>query len=291
MLVTGGGGFVGRNLAERLAPRHRILAPRRAELDLCDGPAVRAWLVKNPVDVVVHSATTAAHRNAVAPKGEVVAKNLRMFFNLAACDGHWNRFVVIGSGAEYDVDAMPPRVSESAFGRRVPTEESALSKFAISRYAEGRDRFVVLRPFGVFGKYEDWEIRFLSNALCKCLFGKPITLRRNRRFDYVWVDDLARVVEHFLETGSADGRAFNVTDTPVELRAAAELVRRVSGADVEIRVAEEGDGPEYTGDNARLKMEIPGLSFTPLEEAVTTLWKWYADNRSGIRPDALDRDK
>ncbi len=55
-----------------------------------------------------------------------------------------------------------------------------------------------LRLFGVFGPHEDYAIRFISNAICKALFGLPITLRQNRTFSYLFIDDLGPIVERFL---------------------------------------------------------------------------------------------
>lgn len=295
VLVTGGSGFIGRNLQELLAPKHEVLAPRRAELDLLDGDAVRGWLKKNSVDAVVHSATTPGHRNAGKVE-DLAIRNLRMFFHLAECGDSFERLIVLGSGAEYDMRFYEPKMPEAFAGTHVPADDTGFSKLLISRYveakrAEGR-KWVHLRPFGVYGKWEDWEIRFLSNALCKAIHGLPITLRQNRKFDYVWVDDLCTVVDWFL-THDAKHAAYNVTpDASVELLALARMAREAAGnPELPIRVAEEGLGREYSGDNARLRAEIPTLSFTPVRSAVETLHAFYRENKSAIRRDALLVDK
>ncbi len=58
VLVTGGGGFLGRALLTRLARSKpaAILAPRAAELDLRERNAVRAYLAHEKPDLVVHAA-------------------------------------------------------------------------------------------------------------------------------------------------------------------------------------------------------------------------------------------
>lgn len=290
ILLTGGSGFIGRNLWERLNERHDVLAPGHAVLDLVSDDQVRAWFAANRVDAVVHSATLPGHRNA-PPATDLALKNLRMFFHLAVHAPAECRFVVLGSGAEYDVTRMGSRAVEDEAGRLVPSDETGFSKLVCSLFAQTSERFVHLRPFGVFGPHEDWEIRFLSNAICKALFDLPITLRQNRRFDYVYVDDLAVVVEHFLENGGRH-RTYNVTpDETPELLGLARLVREVSGKNVPIVVAREGLGPEYSGSNARLREEIPGLRLTPLREAIERLHAWYAERRDAIRRDALLTDK
>ncbi len=58
ILVTGGGGFLGRSLVETLR-RHGaadVLAPRSAELDLRERDAVRSALAREKPDVVIHAA-------------------------------------------------------------------------------------------------------------------------------------------------------------------------------------------------------------------------------------------
>ncbi|HVO30921.1 MAG TPA: NAD(P)-dependent oxidoreductase [bacterium] len=290
ILVTGGTGFIGRNLVELLGSRHHVVAPPRRELDLNDDASVAAFFRNHSFDAVIHSATTPAHRNA-KPSDDVAFRNLRMFFHLMREEGHWGRMLVLGSGAEYDARHYAPKMDEDRFGLHVPADPSGFSKYVVSRFAESHPRVTVLRLFGVFGKYEDWEIRFISNAIAKALFDRPITLRKNRRFDYLWIEDLAPVLEHFLAHEPVR-RAYNVTpDEPIALLDAAKLVREVTGKSVEIRVAEEGMGDEYSGSNARLRAEIPALSFTPPRAAIEKLAAWYSANRERIRPDALEVDK
>jgi GDP-L-fucose synthase len=58
VLVTGGGGFLGRALVETLGRRGAtgILSPRAAELDLRERDAVRAYLAAQKPDLVIHAA-------------------------------------------------------------------------------------------------------------------------------------------------------------------------------------------------------------------------------------------
>jgi UDP-glucose 4-epimerase len=290
VLVTGARGFIGRNLVEQLGPPYVVLAPTHAELDLLDEGAVSAFLRCQAPDAVVHCATKPGHRNAPDPTGLVYA-NTRMFFNLARCEGLFGRLVVLTSGAVYDQRHYLPKMSESYFDAYVPVDETGYSKSVMARHAALMDRTVELRPFGVFGKHEDWEIRFISNAVCKTLFDLPITLRQDRLFDYVFVDDLVRVIRHFL-THDAKEKAYNVTpDRAVALSDIARMVLEVSGKDLPVLIAQAGMGPEYSGDNSRLKAEIPSFPFTALREAVRSLYGWYSENRGLIRRDLLLVDK
>ena len=283
VLVTGAGGFVGRHLAQQLGAGHQVLAPTHAELDLLQGEAVRDYLERERPDAVVHGAVRPGHRGAPAAQaGEVLHANVRMFFNLARCEGLFGRLVLLGSGAVYGAEHYRPRMPESYFGAFVPADEFGLSKYVCAAYAEARPDVVELRLFGVFGRGEDYAIRFISNAVCKALCELPLTIKQNRRFDFLWVEDVAPVVEHFLlHTGAFP--AYNVcADRTYELRELADLVLTAAGKELPVVVANPSLGVEYSGDNARLRGEVPGLALTPVEEAVRRLYRWYEANRHVI---------
>lgn len=285
LLVTGGSGFIGKNLIEHLSKKHSLLAPRHGELELLDENAVRSFFKKNVVDVVIHSAVKPGHRNAKDPSNQLYS-NTRMFFNILRNAGYYKKMIFIGSGAVYDMRAYQPKMKEDFFDTSVPADEHGFSKYLIAKHIEGSNNCVELRVFGIFGKYEDYTIRFISNAICKTLFDLPITIRQNRRFDYLYIDDLMSVVDHFI---GVPGKypAYNITpDASIDLYSVAEKIRARSGKDVEIVVAEPGLGIEYSGDNARLRAEIPELNFTPLDQAIDCLYDWYQSNVH-----LLDRNK
>jgi GDP-L-fucose synthase len=289
-LITGARGFIGRQLVRDLSARHEVLAPSRQELDLLDAAAVRRYLRDHPVDVVVHAATTPGHRNA-PPVPDLYERNLRMFSALAECGEWWRRMVVLGSGSEYDASRPLDLVREEALGEQVPADPTGRSKLEISRRCEGDPRFTVLRLFGVYGPGEDWEIRFVSNAICKALSGRPVTLRQDRRFHYLWVEDLAPVLERVAPSPTRHA-SYNVV--PPEVASLAALARRVvarAGRDLPIVVERPGEGLPYTGSGERLARDFPGLRFTPSDAAIERLWRWYVEHRHEIREDLLASDK
>lgn len=295
VLVTGGSGFIGRNLVEYLSTNHDVLAPTHAELDLSDPSALDRWFAVHQVDVVVHGAVRPGHRNTPDPSRQLWT-NLRMFFGLIRNAHHYGRLVFLSSGAVYDIARPLDRVAEADLGLSLPSDEHGLSKYAISRYLEqvhrsGAADVVELRLFGVFGKHEDYAIRFVSNAICKSLFDLPITLRQDRMFSYLYVDDLGPIVERFLGGPHAQA-AYNVapgwTDSLLGL---AERVRARSGRDVPIVVGEPGSGLPYCASNARLMSEFPDLAFTPVRSAIDALYDWYQANRAAIDRSALLVDK
>jgi GDP-L-fucose synthase len=137
--------------------------------------------------------------------------------------------------------------------------------------------------FGVFGAYEDYTVRFISNACCRALKGLPIVLRQDVVFDYLYVKDLARITKWFIENGARQ-KAYNVcTGRPVALTELAQVIAqvssRVSGRNPNVSVTTEGLGSEYSADNSRLLTEMGGYQFWDLQDSVKDLYAWYEKNK------------
>lgn len=293
VLLTGGSGFIGRHVANRLRGAHEVLTPTHAELDLVDAGAVARWLATRRVDAVVHAAVKPAHRNAPDQTG-IAERNLRQFFSLVRSRAAFGRFVVLTSGAVYGVQGPIAGVSEDQLGEAVPEDEHGFSKYVEALWLAGDRDAVELRPFGVYGPGEDYGIRFISNACCKALLGMPVTLREDRLFSYVWVSDLAAVIEKALggDPGSLAPGAYNVTPgEPIGLRDIAQLVVRMAGRDVPVVVAHDGLGLEYWGDGSRLEANLPGMTFTSLVQGVERLLAWYSARLEQIERSVLEMDR
>lgn len=291
ILLTGGNGFIGKNILESfLAQKYEIIAPRSFELNLADEKCVEDFFEDKFFDVVIHSATKPGHRNAKDPTS-IFDTNLKMFENLAKHKAKYGKFINLGSGAIYNTSKDITNVKEEQRFDSMGEKDHDKCKFIVAKKIEELDDFVDLNIFGIFGKYEDWEIRFISNAICKALFDLPITLRQNRRFSYLYIDDLMPVLEFFIEN-KAKHKSYNIVpEKHVELLELAKIVKKINGNDVEIKVAQEGFGFDYTGNSSRLKNEFPQIKFTKIEQSVSALYNYYRDNLSIIDKNALLDDK
>ena len=283
ILITGSSGFIGRNLAEQLAGTYEVSAPSSSELDLLNEQAVRECLDEHHFDVIVHTATTRSNRRLAAPP-DLLDRNCRMFFNLLRNQGRFGKMIHFGSGAEYDKTGLPARVKEDYFDTRVPRDAFGFSKYICAKHIERSDRVVNLRLFGVFGAYEDYTVRFISNACCRALKGLPIVLRQDVVFDYLYVKDLVKLTMWFIEN-DARHKSYNAcTGRPVAISELAQVIARVSAQvsrrKPDVSVMTEGIGPEYSADNSRMLTEMGGYRFWDLEDSIRDLYAWYERNEA-----------
>lgn len=288
VLITGASGFVGRNLKEALSDRYLIFAPSHQELELLDHNQVERYISVNQIDVVIHAAV---HVPMFHGAEKEFYNDMRMFLNLEKVSDRLEKLLYFGSGAEFDKRFDIRMVSENALGKTIPVSEYGLAKYTMNRLARSSDNIYNLRLFGVFGKYELWEIKFLSNLCCKAVFDLPLTVRKECWFDFLFVEDLPEIVTWFIENkprfhdyNVCHGKEYQLTEL-------ARLVCKVSGKDLPITLLSQERNLDYSADNSRLRAEISELQVTPMEQALKKLYYYYDTHRELINQRVLRESK
>src|SRR3989338_10219859 len=135
VLLTGGSGFIGRNILESfLAEKYNIVAPRHAELDLIDDDAVKHFFEKNKIDIVLHSAIKPGHRNAKDSSNLFYADS-RMFFNIVRNSALYRKLILLGSGSVYDMMIQGlTKVNENFLGDSIPVDEHGFFRYVSAKY-------------------------------------------------------------------------------------------------------------------------------------------------------------
>jgi len=292
ILLTGASGFIGKNIQESfLATKYQILVPTSRDLNCADDASVERFFQQNQVDIVIHAAVKPSHRNA-KDFSNLFYTNTRMFFNLEKQQDKYEKMLVIGSGAIYDGENYRPKVKEEQYIDFIPKDEHGYCKYVCAKSIENSRNIYDLRVFGIFGKYEDYTIRFISNAICKAIFDLPITIKQNRKFDYLYIDDLMPILDWFIQN-TPQFHSYNITpDHSISLQDLALLIKKLTNKpDLSINIAHDGNGLEYSGNNSRLKAEFSGLGFTTISDAVIDLYNWYIANMSLVEYKSLLVDK
>ena len=294
ILITGASGFIGRNVTEffRASGGCEVFACTDEIADLRDDVVVANIMREFLPDAVINCAAVVETRKTGAGlvKTDVVATNLRIFFNLARVMRPETRMLHLGSGAEYDRRHYQPRMQEDFFDSYVPDDPYGFSKYLISKYIEKTANITCLRIFGVYGKYEDYTFKFISNAIVKNLLGLPIIVNQNVKFDYLWIEDFCEILARFLEIKPAY-RHYNITPSEsMDLLSLAEIINSVAKLKSEIKVTNPGMNNEYTGSNLRVLKELRGFNFTPYENGVKQLYAYYASRFSELDVEAVKQD-
>lgn len=274
ILITGGHGFIGRNLSEYLQNKYRVFTPSHKELDLLDADAVRNFVLKNKINIIINCANIGGGRDTLKVK-DLVQINLRMFFNTVRNEDLVERIIHIGSGAEYDKARPLKKIKEEDFGQRIPADDYGFYKYVCSKYILRSAKLTCLRLFGVYGRYENYLFKFISNAIVKNLLKMPIVTGQNVYFDYLYIEDLVRIVEYFI-THQAKHKTYNIaTGEKIDLLVIANLINKISSFKSQIIIKNKGYNLEYTADNKRLIKEMPDFVFIPIEKGIEKLYGWY----------------
>jgi GDP-L-fucose synthase len=295
IFITGARGFIGRNLVEYLSKesaKYSLFYPYHKDLELLDNEKVSKFIADNKIDVIIHCASIGGSRKTGydAGKNDVVSTNLRMFFNLAGSMDNVQRMIFFGSGAEYDKQNYKPRMREDHFGAHIPADDYGFSKYVCSRFIENSNNIFNLRIFGMFGKYEDYGFKFISNAIVKNLFKLPIVINQNVNFDYMYIDDCANIVERFISNRPKYNIYNLTTGTTIDLVTLANKINKISDFRSEIIVKNPGLGTEYSGDNSRLQKEID-FKFTAFDIALKELYQYYRSILPTIDRNAVEKDE
>ena len=155
----------------------------------------------------------------------------------------------------------------------------------MTKHAQLSDNIYNLRLFAVFGKYDDWRYRFISNVSSKAALGMPIHVKQDSLYDFLYIDDLIKVVEWFVEN-KPKKNVYNVCHgKPFAWRDIAEKVVKISSKDLEITVG--GSGKEYSGNNSLLLNEIKDLTLTPIDVSLRNMYEWYEENKHILKEEIL----
>lgn len=284
VLITGGSGFIGRNLSEKLNTKYYVFAPCHQELDILDFGSLFYYIKKHQIEVIIHAAVHVPEFNG---KEKEFFNDMQMFLNLERLSPYVEKIIYFGSGAEFDKRFDIRNVREEDFGISVPVTEYGLAKYTMNKLSKDSQNIYNLRLFGIFGKYELWKIKFLSNLCCKAVFDLPLTIRKDCWFNFLYVDDLIEIVDWFINHKLVF-HDYNIChDNSYLLSDFAKMVVKVSEKQLDIHMLSVERNLDYTGDNTRLHMEIPKLHITPIMDALTELYQYYTENKSMINFESL----
>lgn len=284
ILIAGATGFIGKNLYEYFSDKEGIVLEtlNSSKMDFLEEKEVEEYLIDNYFDVIIFCANYGIGRNPMNNETKIMEYNLRMVYNFEKCSQYYGKLLYLGSGAEYDKRYDISNVSEDSIGKSIPSDQYGLYKYIVNSMIRKSDNWYNLRVFGIFGKYEDWRVKYISNLCCKAILDLPLSVRQDLYFDYLWINDFCKIVEYFVNNDMKYKDYNVVSGIKISLIELAEIVRDISGKQLPIYVAKDGVGKEYTADNKRLLSELKDFEYTSIKDSIRELYDWYSSCKETI---------
>lgn len=267
VMLTGGTGFIGRNVSEYLKNKCNLFTPSREELNLFSQDEVIEYIVRNEIQIVIHAANPNPVKNCMDKQEKMFEESMRMFMNLFCAKDYYEFMYSIGSGAEFDKTEPIVSIREEQEFDRVPSDSYGLAKYIMNQMISTSDKHCNLRVFACYGP-TDHESKFITHIINCCLNNERVTIRQNCVFDYMHVKDLAKILEYFIYN-KPHFHSYNVcSGKRVELlEIAREILDQLDRKD-EIFFLSEGMNKEYTGCNERLLQEMGHYEYISLKDGI-----------------------
>lgn len=203
VLLTGGSGMVGRNVAEfPAAAGWKLVAPSSGELDLRDAHATADYVRKLAPDVVIHAAGRVGGIQAnIAAPVDFLVTNLDLGRNIvmAARAAGVPRLLNLGSSCMYPREAANPLVESSVLhGELEPTNEGyALAKIAVARLCQYVTReqpalsYKTLIPCNLYGPHDKFDPKH-SHLVPAIIHKVHVAKTQGQSEVEIWGDGTAR---------------------------------------------------------------------------------------------------
>lgn len=303
ILVTGGAGFIGSHLVDRLVKAgHNVSViddlsggkKRNVHKDIqffmCDLRDVKETdeiVKKIKPEIVYHLAANAAENKAQFSPIDITSRNWNAYINTLVPSVKYGikRFVFTSSIAVYGALQTPFKETD----KPDPEDLYGISKLAIEQSLAVLGKvhgfeYVITRPHNVYGPRQNMTdpyrnvVTIFMNALMK---NKPYYIygdgEMRRCFSYI--DD---VVDALYKCGFADvaGKVFNVgSDRDYSINELSETIQEVTGITLKpINLpARPQEVKEAISDHTQAKKILGYKDKTSLEEGLRATWKYASE--------------
>jgi len=317
ILITGGAGFIGSHLSERIIGLgHRVICidnfndyydPAIKEYnlkeiinnenfilyraDIVDRTAVREIFSAHNIDIVIHLAARAGVRPSLSNTVLYEKVNIEGTINLLECcrERAINRFIFASSSSVYGGN------------KKIPFSETDKVDFPVSPYAATKKSgelmcytyhhlydisIFAFRFFTVYGPRQRPEMA-IHKFTRKILNGDPIEVYGDGSSsrDYTYIDDIVNGIIGSLDLVSGYEIINLGNSYPVKLSDLVELIEEKSGRKAVIKYAEPQPGDVFTtyADIEKAKMVIKYNPGTPIEKGLEYFMNWYREkSKEGI---------
>lgn len=303
VLVTGGGGFLGKALVETLRGRGAadVLAPRAAELDLRERDAVRAYLAREKPDVVVHAAAVVGGIGANrAHPGRFFYENAIIGIQLIeeARRAGVAKLVCLGTICAYP-KFTPVPFREEDLWNGYPEETNApyglAKKMLLVQLQAYRQEYgfdgIYLLPVNLYGPGDNFDLEtshVIPAMIRKFLEAKAGGVREvilwgdgTPTREFLYVDDAAQGIAAAAEAYDGAGPVNLGSGEEIAIRDLARLVAEKTGYAGAIGwdAAKPNGQPRRRLDVSRARRLFGWRAKTSLADGLSATVAWYREDR------------
>ena len=320
ILITGGAGFIGSSLAEKLVDHNQLILldiafrqkpveftrllghpnVRTIERSLLDNMDLRELCQE--ADMIVHTAAVlGVHRVCNAGRETLETNYVGTSRLLQAVEGNkkLQRFIYFSTSEVFGVNSF--RVDENSPPSVGPIAEArwsyAIAKLAGEHLVKAYFRetgmpIAIVRPFNIFGPGRTGEhalLRFIVNALS----GKPVLVHGDgsQIGSWCYIDDFCSALLLMLERPESVGEDFNIGNpsNTLTIYGLARKVVDLCGTDVPIHFVEH-PFPDISIRVPSLTKSQSLLGYKPrydLDSALSLTVKWYREHMSSFVEDKV----
>jgi UDP-glucuronate 4-epimerase len=311
ILVTGGAGFIGSHLVDRLLAegnwkvtvvddlndfyspdikRANLHIARQSwnfefhEIDIRDSEKLREVFDKQNFDCIVHLAARAGVRPSLCHPKLYASTNIDGTLNLLelARDFEIKQFVFGSSSSVYGINSKVPFSEDDRINQPISPYASTkgAGELLCHTYSHLFDiRTVCLRFFTVYGARQrpDLAIHKFSRLISE---GKPIQIFGDgtTRRDYTYIDDIIQGVRASIDYDASIHEVFNLGESETtELRRLVELIEESLGmkAMIDRQPMQPGDVPTTFADISKAKKMLNYDPTTKIEDGIPKFVEWF----------------
>lgn len=302
VVVTGGAGFLGSHVVERLRGHGaRVVVPRHAEHDLTKHDVADALFAQHQPSHVIHLAARVGGigYNQAEP-APLFLDNLRMGVNVieAARAAGVQKTTVLGTVCSYPKFTPVPFREESIWDG-YPEETNApygIAKKALLVHAQVNrqqygQRFAFVIPTNLYGpgdKFHESVSHVIPALIKKCVEAREQRLDKVQVWgtgaasrDYLFVGDAAEAIVLAAELHDGTEPVNLGNNREITIRETAETIARVVGFDGDlVWDATKPDGqPRRRVDASRAESTLGWHATTSFEDGLRATVEWYLANR------------
>lgn len=237
ILITGKNGYIGSSLISKLDSTTGV---GRDDFDLTDRESTNNYFKDKYFDVIIHTAICGGSR-LKEDGNDVLANNIKMFYNLMTNAHKFGQLISFGSGAELNW----------------PSDPYGLSKAIIANTIDSHSKLNNIRIFGIFDENE-LGTRFIKTCLENYKNKEPIVIHQNKLFDFIHMDDLVTII-NFIILNPSIKTIDCCYEESYTLKEIANYITTLDNHNCEIKVNKTNQGIPYIGHFKDYKLNLIGL--------------------------------